>query len=77
MINLDARRRLPLYQTLSRTVNGRSIVAQQIEARSLLDRENLLTDGGKDFRSNHLQQISAQLGFVCHLRDRQARRGNC
>jgi hypothetical protein len=44
-------------------------------ARSLLDRENLLTDGGKDFRSNHLQQISAQLGFVCHLRDRPSAKG--
>lgn len=29
------------------------------------------TDGGKDFRSNHLQQIGMQLGFVCHLRDRE------
>ena len=26
------------------------------------------TDGGKDFRSNHLQQIGAQLGFTCYLR---------
>jgi putative transposase len=31
--------------------------------------EHFFTDGGKDFRSHHLQQISAQLGFVCHLRD--------
>ncbi len=28
------------------------------------------TDGGKDFRSEHLQQIGAQLGFTCHLRRR-------
>jgi len=28
------------------------------------------TDGGKDFRSNHLQRIGADLSFVCHLRDR-------
>ncbi len=33
------------------------------------------TDGGKDFRSNHLQQISVQLGFVCHLRDRPSEGG--
>ncbi len=26
------------------------------------------TDGGKDFKSNHLQQIGAQLGFTCYLR---------
>lgn len=26
------------------------------------------TDGGKDFRSDHLQQIGAQLGFTCYLR---------
>ncbi len=32
--------------------------------------EHFYTDGGKDFRSNHLQQIGVQLGFVCHLRDR-------
>ncbi|MBW4482092.1 MAG: Mu transposase C-terminal domain-containing protein [Tildeniella torsiva UHER 1998/13D] len=32
--------------------------------------EHLYTDGGKDFRSNHIQQIGAQLGFTCHLRDR-------
>jgi putative transposase len=30
----------------------------------------LYTDGGKDFRSNHLQQIASQLGFTCHLRRR-------
>jgi putative transposase len=28
----------------------------------------LYTDGGKDFRSNHLQQIGAQLGFTSYLR---------
>ncbi|WP_375510935.1 Mu transposase C-terminal domain-containing protein [uncultured Nostoc sp.] len=32
--------------------------------------ENLFTDGGKDFRSEHLKQIGFQLGFECHLRDR-------
>ncbi|WP_315862642.1 Mu transposase C-terminal domain-containing protein [Euhalothece natronophila] len=37
--------------------------------------EHFFTDGGKDFRSNHLQQISAQLGFVCHLRDRPSEGG--
>lgn len=35
--------------------------------------EHFYTDGGKDFRSNHLQQIGVQLGFVCHLRDRPSR----
>jgi len=35
----------------------------------------LYTDGGKDFRSNHLQQIGVQLGFVCHLRDRPSEGG--
>jgi len=30
--------------------------------------EHFYTDGGKDFRSNHLQQIGVQLGFACHLR---------
>lgn len=33
------------------------------------------TDGGKDFRSNHLQQISVELGFVCYLRDRPSEGG--
>ncbi|MEH1988072.1 MULTISPECIES: DDE-type integrase/transposase/recombinase [unclassified Nostoc] len=33
--------------------------------------ENLFTDGGKDFRSEHLKQIGFQLGFECHLCDRQ------
>jgi putative transposase len=28
------------------------------------------TDGGKDFRSNHLKQIGVELGFTCILRDR-------
>jgi putative transposase len=28
------------------------------------------TDGGRDFRSNHVQRIGADLGFSCHLRDR-------
>ena len=37
--------------------------------------EHFFTDGGKDFRSNHLQQISIQLGFVCHLRDRPSEGG--
>ena len=37
--------------------------------------QHLLTDGGKDFRSNHLSQISVQLGFVCHLRDRPSEGG--
>ena len=33
------------------------------------------TDGGKDFRSNHLQQIGTQLGFTCHLRSRPSEGG--
>ncbi|UNU24242.1 Mu transposase C-terminal domain-containing protein [Microcoleus vaginatus] len=37
--------------------------------------EHFYTDGGKDFRSEHLQQIGAQLGFVCHLRDRPSEGG--
>ncbi|MBD1843037.1 Mu transposase C-terminal domain-containing protein [Cyanobacteria bacterium FACHB-63] len=37
--------------------------------------QHLYTDGGKDFRSQHLQQISVQLGFVCHLRDRPSEGG--
>lgn len=32
--------------------------------------QHLFTDGGRDFRSEHIQQIGVQLGFVCHLRDR-------
>jgi putative transposase len=37
--------------------------------------EHFYTDGGKDFRSNHLQQIGVQLGFVCHLRNRPSEGG--
>jgi len=37
--------------------------------------EHFYTDGGKDFRSNHLNQIGVQLGFVCHLRDRPSEGG--
>lgn len=37
--------------------------------------EHFYTDGGKDFRSNHLQQIGMQLGFVCHLRSRPSEGG--
>lgn len=37
--------------------------------------DQIFTDGGKDFRSNHLQQIGAQLGFTCHLRDRPSEGG--
>lgn len=37
--------------------------------------EYLFTDGGKDFRSKHLQQIGVQLGFTCHLRDRPSEGG--
>lgn len=37
--------------------------------------EHFYTDGGKDFRSIHLNQISVQLGFVCHLRDRPSEGG--
>lgn len=37
--------------------------------------EYLFTDGGKDFRSNHLQQIGVQLGFTCHLRARPSEGG--
>ena len=37
--------------------------------------EHFYTDGGKDFRSEHLQQIGVQLGFVCHLRDRPSEGG--
>ena len=31
--------------------------------------QHFYTDIGKDFRSNHLNQVSVQLDFVCHLRD--------
>jgi putative transposase len=37
--------------------------------------EYLFTDGGKDFRSNHLAEIGLQLGFVCKLRDRPSEGG--
>ncbi|WP_414548514.1 Mu transposase C-terminal domain-containing protein [Anabaena sp. CCY 0017] len=37
--------------------------------------QHFYTDGGKDFRSNHLQQIGVQLGFACHLRDRPSEGG--
>ncbi|BAZ48745.1 transposase-like Mu [Nostoc sp. NIES-4103] len=37
--------------------------------------ENLFTDGGRDFRSEHLKQIGFQLGFECHLRDRPSEGG--
>jgi transposase InsO family protein len=32
--------------------------------------KHFYTDGGKDFRSDHLKQVGIQLGFPCHLRDR-------
>jgi putative transposase len=35
----------------------------------------LFTDGGKDFRSNHLAEIGAQLGIVHKLRDRPSEGG--
>lgn len=38
--------------------------------------EHFYTDGGKDFRSEHLNQISVQLGFVCHLRSRPSEGGS-
>jgi len=37
--------------------------------------EYLYTDGGKDFRSNHLAEIGAQLGFVPKLRSRPSEGG--
>jgi putative transposase len=37
--------------------------------------QHFYTDGGKDFRSNHVQQIGADLGFLCHLRDRPSQGG--
>jgi len=37
--------------------------------------EHFFTDGGKDFRSKHLEQIGVQLGFTCHLRDRPSEGG--
>ncbi|MEO1431902.1 MAG: Mu transposase C-terminal domain-containing protein [Cyanobacteria bacterium J06633_8] len=38
--------------------------------------QNFYTDGGRDFRSKHLQDIGVQLGFVCHLRDRPSEGGS-
>ena len=37
--------------------------------------EYLYTDGGKDFRSNHLRQIGVQLGFTCEFRNRPSEGG--
>ena len=37
--------------------------------------EYLFTDGGKDFRSSHLEEIATQLGFVRKLRDRPSEGG--
>lgn len=37
--------------------------------------EYFFTDGGKDFRSNHLRQIGVQLGFTCDLRNRPSEGG--
>lgn len=37
--------------------------------------QHFYTDGGKDFRSNHVKQIATDLGFVCHLRDRPSEGG--
>ena len=37
--------------------------------------EYFFTDGGKDFRSNHLEEIASQLGFVRKLRDRPSEGG--
>ncbi|EAZ90284.1 Mu transposase C-terminal domain-containing protein [Crocosphaera chwakensis] len=37
--------------------------------------EHFYTDSGKDFSSHHIQQISVQLGFVCHFRDRPSEGG--
>jgi putative transposase len=37
--------------------------------------QHFYTDGGKDFRSNHVQQIGVNLGFICHLRDRPSEGG--
>lgn len=37
--------------------------------------EYFYTDGGKDFRSNHLRQIGVELGFTCMLRDRPSEGG--
>ncbi len=37
--------------------------------------EYFYTDGGKDFRSNHLRQIGVELGFTCMLRARPSEGG--
>jgi putative transposase len=37
--------------------------------------KHFYTDGGKDFRSDHLKQVGGQLGFPCHLRDRPSEGG--
>ena len=37
--------------------------------------EYFFTDGGKDFRSNHLRLIGVQLGFTCELRNRPSEGG--
>ncbi|PZO41929.1 MAG: transposase [Pseudanabaena frigida] len=37
--------------------------------------EHIFTDSGKDFRSNHAQQISLQLGISWHFRDRPSEGG--
>jgi putative transposase len=37
--------------------------------------QHFYTDGGKDFRSNHIQQIAIDLSFACHLRDRPSEGG--
>jgi putative transposase len=38
--------------------------------------KHFYTDGGKDFRSDHLEQVGVQLGFPCHLRDRPSEGGS-
>ena len=37
--------------------------------------QHFYTDGGKDFRSAHINQVGADLGFACHLRDRPTEGG--
>jgi putative transposase len=37
--------------------------------------QHFYTDGGKDFRSHHVQQVGTDLGFRCHLRDRPSEGG--
>lgn len=36
---------------------------------------HFFTDGGRDFRSDHIREVGAQLGFACHLRDRPSQGG--